>query len=92
MTYGEFYKVVCYNCMRMLITDRLDEIIKEENYNINVKDLFNHYMVKYTLKKSTENMISDNQELLNSLVEAVNESLDKTLEELYVEFFNKGEI
>ena len=91
MTYGEFYKVVCYNCIKMLMTDRLNEVIKEEGYNVNVKDLFEYEPIQYILKNSTETMIKDNKELLNSLIENVSESLDKTLIEMYNIVFNKEE-
>lgn len=90
MTYGEFYKTVCYNCVKMIMTDRLDEVIKDENYNINIEDLLKYDTVQLIMKKSTESLMVDNQKLLNSLIESVNESLDKTLLEIGDSILSKG--
>lgn len=89
MTYGEFYKSVCYNCVKMFMTDRLNEVIQKENYNVDIKDLLEYDTIQHVMKKSTEELMVNNQELLNSLIDSINESLDKTLLEMGDTILNK---
>lgn len=64
-------------------------VIQKENYNVNIKDLLEYDTIQHVMKKSTEELMINNQELLNSLIDSINESLDKTLIEMGDTILNK---